>query len=393
LYADMGHVGARSIRLAWYGLVLPSLLLNYAGQTALILSGDPIADNIFYRLCPPSLLMPFIGLATAATIIASQAIITGAFSMTQQAIQLGWFPHFQISHTSAEGAGQIYVGPINWALMVVTIGIAVLFGNSDSLAGAYGIAVSLTMLLTTVLMFVAMREIWQWSLAVSLLVAGGFFVIDSVFLAANLVKIFDGGWVPLVLAAGVYTIMVTWRRGYIAIMQRMHGLTTPIADFMARLAQTHVPRVPGTAVFLSKTHEKTPPIIIWHVAHNKSLHRHVVALSIVTDAVPWVSEDQRMSVHLLAPDFWRMIAHYGFMEEPNVPQLMEQAKKFNCDLDLSDITYYVAHASIVHCPDGTGLPQWQERLFSFMQRNASQIGDHFHLPRDAVVEIGRQIEI
>jgi KUP system potassium uptake protein len=393
LYADMGHIGVRPIRLAWYGMVLPTLLLNYAGQTAMMLAGGAVEENIFYQLCPKPLLMPLIGLATCATVIASQSIITGAFSMTRQAIQLGWCPRLHITQTSAEGYGQIYVSAVNWLLMLVTIGLTVVFGSSDRLAAAYGTAVSLTMLLTTALMFVAMREIWRWNVALSLAIAGAFFVIDAAFFSSNLMKVLEGGWVPLVLAAGIYTLMITWRRGSVAVMNGMRSLTIPVDDFIAHLSASGVPRVPGTAIFLSKTTEQTPPIIIWHVTHNKALHRHVVTLSVVLGSMPWVDANHRMTVEPLASNFWRAIAHYGFMEKPDIPALVTHAKTLVPDLDLRDVTYYVGHETILHCPDGTGLPIWREKLYAFMQRNSAQIGEYFRLPPAAVVEIGRQIEI
>jgi len=393
LYADMGHIGARPIRLAWYGMVLPTLLLNYAGQTAMMLAGGAVEENIFYHLCPKPLLMPLIGLATGATIIASQSIITGAFSMTRQAIQLGWCPRLHITQTSAGGYGQIYVSAVNWLLMLVTIGLTVVFGSSDRLAAAYGTAVSLTMLLTTALMFVAMREIWRWNVVLSLAIAGAFFVIDAAFFSSNLMKVLEGGWVPLVLAAGIYTLMITWRRGSVAVMKGMRSLTIPVDGFIAHLSTSGVPRVPGTAVFLSKTTEQTPPIIIWHVTHNKALHRHVVTLSVVMGSMPWADANHRLTVEPLAPNFWRAIAHYGFMEKPDIPALVTHAKTLVPDLDLRDVTYYVGHETILHCPDGTGLPVWREKLYAFMQRNSAQIGEYFRLPPAAVVEIGRQVEI
>jgi len=393
LYADMGHIGARPIRLAWYGLVLPSLMLNYAGQTALLVSGGPIEVNIFYQLCPPALLVPMILLATLATIIASQAIITGAFSMTRQAIQLGWCPRLEITQTSAEGYGQIYIGVVNWLLMIVTVGLAVLFGSSDRLAAAYGIAVSLTMLLTTSLLFVTMREVWKWSLAASLAVAGTFCVIDVTFFSANLTKFLDGGWVPLALAIAIYTVMRIWRCGSVALAKHMQVLTEPVDHFLTRIQTSGVPRVPGTAVFLSKSREQTPPLIIWHVAHNRALHRHIVVLSIVITQFPWVQEEKRLTIEQIAPDFWRLIGTYGFMEKPDIPQLLQQARTLGCDLDLSDVTYYVGYETILHCPDGTGLPLWQEKIYALLQRNSAQIHEYLHLPRESVVEIGRQVEV
>jgi len=389
----MGHVGARSIRLAWYGLVLPSLILNYSGQAALIMSGGPINDNIFYQLCPHPLLVPLIILATVATVIASQAIITGAFSMSRQAIQLGQCPPLKITQTSSEGYGQIYIGAVNWVLMIVTIGITLFFGSSDRMAAAYGIAVSLTMLLTTMLLFVVTREIWKWNLAVCLIVVGTFFCIDLVFLSANLLKVLDGGWVPLLLAVGVYIVMWSWRRGSVALIKGIYSLTIPVHDFIARLKASAVPRIPGTAVFLTKTTEQTPPIMIWQLTFNKSLHEYIIALSVVTSQTPTVDEANRLSIHSLAPNFWRLIGNYGFMEKPDVPKLLQQAKKQGCPLDLNDVTYYVAHETILHCPNGTGLPLWQEKIYAFLQRNSSEIPEYLNLPRESIVEIGREIEI
>jgi KUP system potassium uptake protein len=357
------------------------------------MSGGPINDNIFYQLCPKLLLLPLIILATIATIIASQAIITGAFSMTRQAIQLGWCPRMKIVQTSSEGYGQIYIAAVNWLLMIVTIGITILFGSSDRLAAAYGIAVSLTMLLTTALLFVVTREIWKWKLPVSILVAGTFFCIDAAFFGANSLKILDGGWVPLVLAVFTYIVMWTWRRGSIALLKGLYALTMPVSEFLIHLKNPPVPRVRGTAVFLSKTTEKTPPIIIWQVTLNKSLHEHIVTLSIVIAHTPLIDEDKRLTIEYLGPNFWRVIGHYGFMEKPNIPLLLQQAGKQGCNLDLDDVTYYVAHVNILHCPNGTGLPLWQEKIYAFLLRNSVQIDEFLNLPSEQVVEIGRQIEI
>src|SRR5262249_37901856 len=267
LYADMGHFGARPIRLAWSGLVFPSLILNYAGQAALVLNGEPTSENIFYRLCPSDLLIPLVILATAATIIASQSIITGAFSMTRQAIQLGWLPRLSITQTSEEGYGQIYVGTVNWLLMIVTIGLTVGFGKSDNLAAAYGIAVSATMLMTTALLFIAMREVLEWNVPIAAAVAGVLGVIDLAFFSANLLKIAEGGYVPLLLAGGVYSVMVVWHVGAGAVARRLHDTLMPIDAFMAKVERDRIPRVPGTAVFLTRTQRDAPPVMVWHVKH------------------------------------------------------------------------------------------------------------------------------
>jgi KUP system potassium uptake protein len=390
----MGHFGAGPIKLAWFGIVFPSLILNYAGQAALVLDGAPTDGNIFYRLCPDVLLLPLIVLATVATIIASQSIITGAFSMTRQAIQLGWLPRLQIKQTSSEGYGQIYVGVVNWLLMIVTLGLTIGFGKSDNLASAYGIAVSLTMLMTSALLFIAMREIWGWSLLAAGAVAAFFLVVDSAFFLANLTKIAEGGYVPLVLAVSVYGIMWIWHRGAAAVFNRLGEALIPIPDFLARVADRKVPRVPGTAVFLTRTERDTPPVMIWHVKHNRALHEHLFVLRVEILSVPWVASSNRMSsLAEVAPGFWRAEARFGFMERPNIPELLSASKSLGCTIDLGDVTYYVGHETVIHREDGRGLPAWQERIFAVMERNAIHVSDFFSLPTDQVVEIGRQVAI
>jgi KUP system potassium uptake protein len=393
LYADMGHFGAKPIRLAWLAIVFPSLVLNYAGQAAIVLADGVTADNVFYRLCPSPLLVPMIVLSTVATVIASQSIITGAFSMTRQAIQLGWFPRLKITQTSAEGYGQIYVGPVNWMLMVVTIALTVGFGKSDNLAAAYGIAVSATMLMTSALLLIAMREILQWSVPASVAVAGIFLVIDAAFFVSNSLKIVDGGYVPLVLAAAVYTMMYVWHRGADAVTARIHESLVPLDTFMAKLEQDRIPRVPGTAVFLTRATRDTPPVLVWHVRHNRALQEHVLAIATVTEPVPWISNKRRVTISRAAPNFWRVIAHYGFMERPDIPRLLAQLKEYGCTVDLADVTYFVGHETVTRRQDGSGLPRWQEALFAFMERNAAHLTDFFNLPGEQVVEIGRQISV
>jgi KUP system potassium uptake protein len=393
LYADMGHFGARPIRLAWSAVVFPSLVLNYAGQTALLVGGEGSATNIFYQLCPSALLVPLVILATVATIIASQSIITGAFSMTRQAIQLGWLPPLQIKQTSAEGYGQIYIAAVNWLLMLATLGLTIGFGKSDNLAAAYGIAVSATMLMTSGLLFIAMREIWHWNLAAAGAVAGAFIVVDGSFLAANLAKVLEGGYVPLILASLVYGVMLIWHLGAAAVARRLQEQTVPVEAFMAQIAQGHVARVPGTAVFLTRTQRDVPPVMVWHVRHNRALHERLFVLTIITESVPWISSAQRLNFDELVPGFWRASAHYGFMERPDIPALLGQAHLEGCAIDLSDVTYYVGHETITPGDDATSLPRWVEALFALMQRNAAHLTDYFKLPFDSVVEIGRQVSI
>jgi KUP system potassium uptake protein len=393
LYADMGHFGRQPIRLSWTAIVFPSLILNYAGQAALVLDGAPSDGNIFFRLCPQPLLIPLVILSTVATIIASQSIITGAFSMTRQAIQLGWLPRLKIKQTSSQGYGQIYVGAVNWLLMLVTLGLTVGFGKSDNLAAAYGIAVSLTMLMTTALLFIAMREVWGWSLARAGAVAAVFFVVDGAFFLANLTKVMEGGYVPLLLATLIYGLMWIWHRGANAVAARIQESLIPISDFMRQIDEGQIPRVPGTAVFLTRTSQDTPPVMMWHVKHNRALHRQLFVLTVNVLPVPWVSAAERVSLAEVFPDFWRAEARFGFMERPDIPQLLASSRAFGCAIDLSDVTYYVGHETVIARDDGKGLPLWQEELFAIMERNASHVSDFFSLPNEGLVEIGRQIAI
>jgi KUP system potassium uptake protein len=393
LYADMGHFGPSPIRWSWMSIVFPALVLNYAGQSAIVLNGAPTADNIFFRLCPTSLMVPLVLLATIATIIASQSIITGAFSMTRQAIQLGWMPRLKITQTSSQGYGQIYVGAVNWLLMAVTVGLAVGFGKSDNLAAAYGIAVSATMLMTTALLFIAMRELWHWGLAPAGLVAGAFLVVDAAFFAANLEKVADGGYVPILLALLVYGVMTIWHVGAQAVTKRLHETVVPVDQFLQQLVAAKVARVPGTAVFLTRTKRDAPPVMVWHVKHNRALHEHIFVLTTETESIPWVKEPDRLVMTQLAPQFWRATAHYGFMERPDLPQLLAEAHALGCTVNLADVTYYVGHETVIARDDHKGLPRWVEALYAAMQRNSAQVTEYFRLPPDQVVEIGREISI
>ncbi|MGA2365678.1 MAG: KUP/HAK/KT family potassium transporter [Steroidobacteraceae bacterium] len=392
LYADMGQFGPKPIRLTWSVLVFPSLVLNYAGQSALVLAGAPTDGNIFFRLCPSALLLPMVVLATIATIIASQSIITGAFSMTRQAIQLGWMPRLPIKQTSSSGYGQIYVGPVNWLLMLVTLGLTVSFGKSNNLAAAYGIAVSMTMLMTSVLLFIAMREVWHWSLPAAGAVACCFILVDSGFVAANSMKIADGGYVPLLLAAAVYGVMWVWHCGAQAEAARIQDSLMPIDELLRQLTEQHIPRVPGTAVFLTDTQKDAPPVLVWHLKHNRALHERVFILTTLIDPVPRV-RGERLHMQELAAGIWRATAHFGFMERPDIPALLRQANALGCDLKLDDVTYYVGHETVVHGEDHRGLPHTVESMFAFLQRNSTHVSDYYHLPADSLVELGREIAI
>lgn len=393
LYADMGHFGKKPIWLAWYGVVFPSLLLNYAGQSALILAGADSKQNLFYTLCPPALQVPLIILAALATIIASQAIITGAFSMTRQAIQLGWLPRLRIKQTAAESYGQIYIGIINWLLMGVTIGLVVFFKSSDKLAAAYGIAVSLTMLMTTGLLFVAMREVWRWSLVSSAVIAFCFLVIDATFLFANLIKVLEGGYIPLLMAAAICTVMLIWHRGVKAVSTSVGEMGVSVDAFFAQLQQKTVPRVAGSAIFLTRTQNNIPPVMRWHVARNRALQQDVLSLTIDILNVPYVGEEQRIRVELRAPGYWHGVAQYGFMEHPDIPRLLQGVSEVNAIFATDDATWYVGHETIVAGEGEAGMAAWQRHIFAFMKRNCTHVINHYHLPSDRVVEISRRVAV
>jgi KUP system potassium uptake protein len=339
LYADMGHFGAKPIRAAWIGIVFPSLILNYAGQAAIVLEGTPTDGNIFYHLCPPSLLIPLVVLATVATVIASQSIITGAFSMTRQAIQLGWLPRLAVKQTSKAGYGQIYVGTVNWVLMIVTVALTLGFKKSDNLASAYGIAVSLTMLMTTMLLFIAMREIWKWSIMAAGAAAALLFVVDAAFFGANLAKVADGGYVPLLLATVIFGIMWIWHHGSEAVARRLQKSTIRVADFNEEVLALKTPRVPGTAVFLTRANRDVPPVMLWHLEHNRALHTEIIVLTVSTASVPRIDPLKHLTIKELAPNFWRAAAVFGFMEHPDIPALLDTALGHGCTVDFSDVPY------------------------------------------------------
>jgi KUP system potassium uptake protein len=393
LYADLGHFGRVPIRLAWSSLVFPALVLNYAGQAAYALSGAPIEGNIFYNLCPVPLLLPLVVLATLATIIASQAVITGAFSMTRQAINLGLLPRLHIEQTSAEGYGQIYLPAVNYLLMLATLALAVGFGNSSNLAAAYGIAVSATMLATTILLSMAMREIWSWPLPAVIVIGIGFAVVDAGFLSANMTKVAHGGWVPLLLGALICGVILVWQTGIAAVQRQLDAMQVPLRDIAARLASGDIPRVPGTAVFVARLTREVPPLVVWHLKHIRSLHETIVIVDVVTELIPYVADENRTEVREIAPRIWRVHAHYGFMEQPDLPALLERARARGYPVDPSNVTYFVGRGTIVAREDGKGLPRLVEKTFAFLVHNSSEAIGYFRLPSDMVVEIGRQFAI
>ena len=332
-------------------------------------------------------------LATIATIIASQAIITGAFSMTRQAIQLGWMPRLRVAQTSEKGYGQIYVAPVNFLLMLATLGLTIGFQKSDNLAAAYGIAVSLTMLMTTVLLYIAMREIWRWNVIPATLVAGGLFIVDAAFVSANMLKVVDGGYVPLVLAALVYGVMLTWHKGMETSLARIGEEGVPMDALLARLASDKIVRVPGTAVFLTRAEKNAPPVLLWYLKHSRALQERVFILTIVAELVPWVAADERITFKEIAPNFWRGRARFGFMERQDIPALLIKAHQQGCGVDLSDLTYFVGHGSIVRRHEGSRMPGWFVGFYGFLDRNSTHTPELLLLPPEQVVEIGREIAI
>jgi KUP system potassium uptake protein len=391
LYADMGHFGPRPIRVSWYGLVLPALALNYAGQAAIILEQPlPAGANPFYELCPGWLQLPLVVLATLATIIASQAIISGAFSMTRQAIQLGLCPRLHIKQTSAEGYGQIYVGFVNWSLMALTLVLTLAFRTSDNLAAAYGIAVSLTMLLTSLLIFLAMREVWRWSLAQSLAAAGAFVVVDLSFVVANLMKVLEGGWVPLVVAAVLFFLMSTWREGRAAMLAKLERDTLPIADFIRH--NEAKARVPGTAVYLTSRTDVVPVPLLHNLKHNKVLHQRIVLLHLMTASVPRIMPGRRIEVSHLGGEFHAVAAHYGFMEQPHVPRALDRCAERDLTFNMMDTSFFVGRLTIVP----VSRSRWKRiriAVFETMHRNAQPATEFFRIPSTRVVELGGQLEI
>ena len=391
LYADMGHVGRSPIRIAWYCIVLPALVLNYAGQVGKFMDAPDLESNPFFKLAPDWTLYPLIGLATVATIIASQAIITGSFSMTRQALQLGWFPGVRIDQTSAEEYGQIYVPFVNWTMMFFTVALAVGFGNSDRLAGAYGTAVSTTMVLTTVLLYEVMRHRWRWTLYQAAAAAGLLLAVDLAFLSANLLKILNGGWIPLTFGMLVFTIMTTWHYGVEALYGRNTTRSQQPAEVFARL-RNKVIRVPGTGIFLSRLDKGIPPIIVNYVKQGRSLHETVLALTVCFESVPRVRSCDRLCCEHLGEGFWHVTVHFGFVEIPDLPSAISRARKEG--LPVSDEpTYYIERHDPIGRQSRSVVSRWRIALFAFMSRNSAHAVDRFRIPSNALVEIGRRIEL
>jgi KUP system potassium uptake protein len=393
LYADMGHFGARPIRFGWYSLVLPMLVLNYAGQAALVVSaGIPEGGNPFFLIGPGWVQLPLVALATAATIIASQSIISGVFSMTRQAIQLGLSPRLNITQTSAIGYGQIYVGSINWLLMIFTIGLTLAFGSSDRLAAAFGVAVSLTMLLTTLLMYRMMREQWKWSLPVAIGVAGSLVFVDSSFVAANLTKVTDGGWVPLVAATIVFVLMESWRTGRAAMLAQLERGAIPLPQFIASMASEA--KVTGTAVYLSRRADVVPLSMLHNVKHYHVLHERNVILHVETEQVPRVPALKRATVSDLGDGFYRIVVHYGFMQQPDIPAALEACKISGQGFNCMETTFFLSRVTVVSAAAGKHrVNPLFRRLFVWMHRNAADATEFFRIPANRIVELGARIEM
>jgi KUP system potassium uptake protein len=391
LYADMGHFGKRSIRLAWFGLVLPSLVLNYFGQGGLILHNPEAAVNPFYLLAPRPLLYPLIALATMAAIIASQAMISGAFSITRQCVQLGYSPRVTIIHTSKEEHGQIYIPEVNSALMIGCLMVVLGFRSSTSLGAAYGIAVTGTFLMTTALLYVVARTWWGWSRLRAIMIVGPFLIIDVAFFAANLLKVRQGGWVPLAIAFFLFILMTTWNRGRLIVQDLLRRGMLPIDMLLADLANRKTVRVPGLAVFMTREPEGAPVVLLHHLKHNKVLHEQVVLLSILSEEVPEIPDGERITIERLPQGFYRIRARYGFMETTNVPGILARAKEAGIDNKPLETTYYLGREQLI--PTGvTPLWSWRKKLFVFMSRNSRSATAFYGIPPNRVVELGAQIE-
>jgi len=388
LYADMGHFGHRPIAVAWFAVALPGLLLNYFGQGALLLQEPDSIDSPFFRLAPDWALVPMVVLATAATVIASQALISGAFSLTMQAVQLGYAPRLRIVHTSSDAQGQIYVPAINWVLMVACIGLVLGFRSSSSLAAAYGIAVTATMVITTVLFAVVARTLWGWSRATVVAVAGVLLVVDLAFLAGNVPKIPAGGWFPIVAGGIVFVLLTTWKTGRDLVRERIQLGRVPLETYLEDLRTDPPTRVPGTAVYLFSMPGMTPPSLLANVRYNRVLHERVVVASVVTDDVPRRGEEERLREVSLGDGVSLVEVHYGFMEDPDLHRDLGRLR----DIDVAEATFFLGKETVV-ATQQPGMALWRERLFGVMGRNATSAADYFRLPSDRIFEVGTRVEI
>jgi len=392
LYADMGHFGKKPIRLAWFSIVMPSLTLNYFGQGALLLSNPEAVKNPFFMMAPDWALIPLVGLATLATVIASQALITGAFSVTKQVIQLGYLPRLQILHTSVKETGQIYIPFVNWGLFVLIVLAVALFKSSSNLAAAYGIAVCTDMLITTVLTFFVIRYSWNLPLYLCIGATGFFFVVDFAFWASNLMKLFEGGWFPLVIGAGIFLLMITWSDGRRLLNQSLKADSFSLVDFLEAIFVAPPARVEGTAVFLTAEVGNVPNALLHNLKHNKVLHRQNLFVSVRSHEVPWIGMNKRLEIEPLGHDCWQVIVNYGFKNDPDLPKALESLKGHGAELDPMTTSYFLSR-DIVIPTIGGGMANWREKLFAQMHLNASAAAEFLKLPNNSVVELGSKIEI
>lgn len=392
LYADLGHFGQKPIRLAWWTVALPALALNYFGQGALLLSDPSKAENPFFNLAPEWSLFPLVALSTVVAAVASQAIISGVFSLTRQAIQSGFLPRMNIIHTSAHEIGQIYLPSVNWALMVATLWVVMIFRTSSNLAGAYGVAVATTMVITTVYLGFAARKLWKWSAAAAIILSASFLIFDIAFFAANSVKIDDGGWFPLLIAAMIFTIMTTWRTGRELLADHLRKNYRPLSQFVQFIKAQKIQRVQGTAIFMVADRDATPPALLHNLKHNKILHERVVVLTVLTKEVPYVSVEDRITVTEYDEGFVRVLACYGFMQLPDVKTILRRCSDMGISCKMEDVTFFLGLETLIatHHP---GMALWRERLFILMSRNAHRATAFFKIPPDRVIEVGMQLEI
>jgi KUP system potassium uptake protein len=392
LYADLGHFGRAPIQLAWLGLVFPALTLNYLGQGALILADPKAIENPFFLLYPEWAQLPMVVMATLATVIASQAVITGAYSLTRQAIQLGLMPRLEVRHTSAVHEGQIYIPRVNSGLLIGVLLLVALFRSSSALASAYGIAVTGTMVVTAILAFIVIRKVWQWSLAATIALIAPFIIVDTTFLAANLMKVVEGGWVPLALAGGVMVVMYTWRRGTRLLIDKTRRLETPLDSLVAMLEKKPPQRVPGTAVFLTSDPHSAPTALLHSLKHYKVLHEKNVILSIETGHTPRVPVEERVRIEPVGQTFSRVTLRFGYMETPNVPQALAIARKLGWQFDIMSTSFFLSRRSLRPAAR-SGMPRWQDRLYIKLARAANDATDYFQIPTGRVVEVGTQVTI
>ncbi len=392
LYADMGHFGRKPIRLAWFSVVMPCLTINYFGQGALLLAEPEAVKNPFFNMAPDWLQLPLVGLATMATVIASQALISGAFSVTKQAIQLGYLPRLHIRHTSVKDTGQIYIPLVNWGLFVAIVLAVGLFKSSSNLASAYGIAVTLDMLITTILTFFVIRHGWRYPLLLCLLATGWFFVIDLAFFASNLLKLFEGGWFPLVIGGIVFTLMMTWKQGRALMAKAQAADAIELGSFLDAVFFEPPTRVPGTAVFLTAETGSVPNALLHNLKHNKVLHEQNLFVTVRAHEVPWIGLDKRLEVEPLGHDCWQVIIHYGFKNDPDVPKALESLRGRGCELDPMTTSYFLSRELVVPSMGG-GMAPWREKLFAQMHHNAGAAAEFLNLPNNAVIELGSKISI